>query len=263
MLFTNLSKFRFFGLPLGSLMLRSELSDDPITSSAVSKFAQATTGSGGLVIDAHPGFLDLFASLIAIAHFTNTKAVCVPLAASFYYHPILFRFLFQPLDKYLKLHPVFRQEEKNYTARYFYNFSGLSKQEMEKKNRDYLSSATRTLQKKNSLVVLSPYGGQAITKEWIRSGVLQLINKNTPIIFTVAKFDIKKLKFIVFAQLAHDCNQVNWEQIPVSKEALHHICSTTFKELLARARKKADFYDLPFGLLAKISHHLINGKFSN
>jgi hypothetical protein len=263
MLFANLSKFRFLGFPLGRLMFRSELSDDPITRNAVNEFAPATSNRGGLVMDAHPGLLDLFASLIAISHFAQAKAVCVPLAASFYYHPFLFKFLFHPLDKYLKLHPVFRKEEKNYTSRYFYNFSGFSMQEMEKNNRDYLSLASKTLKTKNSLVMLAPYGGRSIHEEWIRSGVLNLIKKNTPIIFTVAKFSLKKFRFIVFAQFAHDFNQLSWGQIPNSKESLSRICKSTFKELLDRADKAAHFQDHSFGLLAKISHYIINGKFAN
>ncbi len=220
---------RYFGMPYGRIFTRSVLSDDPITQKNFGLFMEAVSKKGGVVLDAHPGVVDIFATELMCLLRPEVKRVILPIAASYYYSIFWHHFLKQ-LKNVFGLYPVYRKEEFGYTDLKVIDFTGASKDQMYQANKTYMNTACKAVHTPGNIIVLALYGGCQIRREWFRSGVIKLISNDVPVLFTISKWEPLQLRFKVY---------VSGFQV-FSKEDLdpdrcHQICAKEFLMLQKQA----------------------------
>ncbi len=196
---TAIQKITYFGLPFGRIATNVKFSQDSQTRSTLKKLTENAKHRGLIILDAHPGLMDIISIAAGLLKQGIVSSVMGPVAACFYYHPGLRRPLFSKLTKEsFELLPVFRKEEMNYTKRHFKDFSGTNHEEKRQINGRYIVAAQKAKLKPGSAVVFAPYGGERITKRWLRKGVFQVITPTDPLVCAISRFDLAKCQYTIF-----------------------------------------------------------------
>lgn len=231
-LLSKISNSRYFGTPYGRIFTRSVLSDDPITQTNFGLFMDSLEKKGGVVLDAHPGVVDIFATETLCLRQPQVKKVILPIAASYYYNVFWFHFLKQ-LKHVFGLLPVYRKEEFGYTDLKVADFTGATHEEMHQVNKAYMEAAEKAVATPGTIVVLAPYGGQQVRKEWFRKGVSKLLTPDVPVLFTINRWEMMQMRFVTYAG---GCRRFTKHEL--TPEAFHQICVKEFLQLHRRAGLK-------------------------
>lgn len=213
---------------LGLLFNRTVLHYDLITKKNFDVFSGHVGTRAGLVFDAHPGWVDIFGIGSVLRKTEWAQELVVPVAASFFYNPVYLRF-FRQMKESFTLFPVYRKEEHDYTDRKVVNFSRATKPEMKDANRKYMQVAMEALTQPGSIVLVAPYGGTSVQKEWLRSGVKKMIKKDIPVLFTLSKFNLWKFRYEVYVGGCYF-----FQEDEVTSDYLHAVCVKEYSLLQER-----------------------------
>ncbi len=235
----SLRDLRYLGLPFGKVVSRVKLSSDDTTQQAFETISNTTTKERGMVVlDAHPGFIDIVAVCAALLQDTQIQTVVGPAAASFFYNPLLQEHLFTKLQHVYELHPVFRKEEFNYTKRKFKNISRLDVPEKKRLNAQYVQRVVEAREQPQTAVLLAPYGGERITERWLRSGALTVLADECPVICTLAAYDLFKLQFTLYSS-----EVFAFDQSDLTKPRAHAVLAEKYAKLQALSKKNYHLFE--------------------
>lgn len=216
---------------------RTKLHLDPIAKKNLDLFSGYLAKRSGLVFDAHPGTVDIFGISSVLRRTKRVKDIIIPVAASFFYNPVYW-FFFRKMQQSFRLFPVYRKEEHDYTKHKVINFSRATKPEMKQANQAYMRVADTTLSHPGNVVVLAPYGGATVQKQWLRSGVKKVLDPEVPVLFTLSKFNLWRLRYDVYVG---SCYFFSADEI--NTDSIHQVCVGEYSRLQERAGKDFKLFD--------------------
>lgn len=245
---------KLLGFPLGRLLSRGIISVDSVSQQACVKLREISSNKGIMIFDAHPGMLDIFPAYRLALHDLDLGRVEGPFAAAFYFHKRFYNSFLLKVEEFVKLYPVFRKEELNYTERKFRNSSGLSKEEQKGLNGKYLNSVLKLKNVPGSALVIAPYGGLPVTRSCFRSGVIPLVEDGSPVVFSISRFDFFGMRYVTYLSEVESFAVDN-----ASPDAVHEWMLSIYGELKERSGANDNlFEERKYSLLNKIIHYFAN-----
>lgn len=176
------------------LVSHSELSNDKTTQIGISNAIDALEEGGLLILDAHRTDLDIVFSAARLTQEFELSTFIVPVSKSQYdskkYGGKLKKIAETVIGS--ELYPVVRAEESGKTNREDLHLEDITPEEKNRLNRRYFIRAGQVIKSPHCAAIVAPYGSRHTYRQEVRKGVINLIRRGSPVIFTMSERVPKK-----------------------------------------------------------------------